>query len=215
MTAGRTEPPVAGPPQRLPRAAEAALPVRHAAGFTLIELVAATALSAVLLTTVLAVVRTVNRPDPAGAAPDDAPLARQLRWDLANAVVLRTDAGGLTLAGHGSLDPDTLEPTGRPVVVTYSVRPAGGRNWLVREQASLDRLAEGGPWAELAAADVAGLTVDAPPTAADRAAATQPADDDPTPLAFQRLAGVRPVPPRVRVTVRFAGRPSCEVVAFR
>ena len=123
----------------------------------------------------------------------------------------------MTLGGYGSLDPATLEPTHLPVVVTYTLRPAGERLWLVREQSSLDTLAEGGTWDELACGDVAAITIDAPPTAADRAAATQPSDEDPTPLAFQRLAGVRPMPPRVRVTVRLAttGRPSVDVVAYR
>ena len=187
--------------------------------FTLIELVAATALSAVLLTVVLSVVRTVNRPPaPTGATTDTAaPLSRQLRWDLANAVVLRTDSRGLTLGGYGSLDPATLEPTHLPVVVTYTLRPAGGRLWLVREQSSLDARAEGGTADELVCGGVATFGVDAPPTAADRAAATQPAIEDPTPVEFQQLAGVRPVPPRVRLTVTFAtaGRPAVEVVAFR
>jgi prepilin-type N-terminal cleavage/methylation domain-containing protein len=204
------------------RAGAAAFAKPQAAGrraFTLIELVAATALSAVLLTVVLSVVRTVNRPQPTSDATTElaAPLSRQLQWDLANAVVLRTDARGLTLGGYGSLDPATLEPTHVPVVVTYTLRPAGDRLWLVREQSSLDALAEGGTWDELACGDVAAFTVDAPPTAADRAAATQPAEDDPTPLSFQRLAGVRPVPPRVRLTITLAttGHPSVEVVAYR
>ena len=187
--------------------------------FTLVELVAATALSAVLLTVVLSVVRTVNRPVAAtDPATDTAgPLARQLRWDLTNAVVLRTDDRGLTLAGYGSLDPVTREPTHQPVVVTYTLRPATDQLWLVREQTSLDARAEGGTITDLVCGDVARFTVDAPPSAADRAAATRPAEEDPTPLPFQRLAHVRPVPSRVRLTVTFANaaRPAVEGVAFR
>ena len=188
-----------------------------ARGFTLVEVVAATALSAVLLTVVLAVVRTVHR--PAGGTADDAvslavPLADQLRWDVANAIVMRAGDRGLTLVGYGSLDPATLAPTREPTAVTYAVRTVGGRAWLVREQSALDARAEGGTWSELVAADVAGLTVDAPASAADASAATRPAAEDPTPLAF-RLAGVRPVPPRVRFTVRFADRSAVEAEAWR
>ena len=144
-------------------------------------------------------------------------LAAQLRWDLANAVVLRTGRGGLTLAGYGSLDPDTMEPTRRPTQITYALQTVGDRVWLVRRQQALDARAEGGTSAELVCGDVAAFTVDAPPTAADVAAATRPADEDPTPLAFAALAAARPVPPRVRVSVTFAtpGRPVVDVVAYR
>ncbi len=186
--------------------------------FTLVELVAATALSALLLTAVLSVVRTLNRrPPPDGYLDVAAPLAAQLRWDVANAVVLRTGPAGLTLAGYGSLDPDTMEPTREPTQVTYALQTVGERTWLVRRQQALDARAEGGTSAELVCGDVTALTVDAPPTAADREAATRPADEDPTPLAFAALAGAWPVPPRVRVAVTFAtpGRPVVDVVAYR
>jgi prepilin-type N-terminal cleavage/methylation domain-containing protein len=186
---------------------------RRRRGFTLVELVAATALSAVLLTVALGVLRTVNRPAKAAEADGGGPLAQQLRWDLANAVVLRTDSGGLTLAGYGSLDPTTMEPTHLPAMVTYALRESAGATWLVRQQQMLD--GRGDAWVELAAGGVAGFTVDAPVTAADRAASTRPAQEDPTPLPFQRLAGVRPVPPRVRVTVTFTAGPAVDVVAIR
>ena len=75
--------------------------------------------------------------------------------------------------------PATLEPTHTPTLVTYALRPVGDRLWLVRQQSPLDTLAEGGTSADLAAGGVARFTVDAPPTAADRAAATQPADAGP------------------------------------
>ena len=184
-------------------------------GFTLVELVAATALSALLLVVVLSVVRSIRPGVAAGPAADVAgPLARQLRWDLANAVVMRTDDRGLTLAGYGSLDPATLAATGTAAVVVYTLRPAGGRLWVVREQAGLGGRDDAG-WSELVCGGVARLTVDAPPTAADLAAATRPADEDPTPLPFARLAGVRPVPRRARVSVTFAGGGTVDVEAFR
>ena len=182
-------------------------------GFTLLELVAATALSAVLLTVVLAVIRTANRATP--AADDALPLADQLRWDLSNAVVIGADSHGLTVAGYGSLDPATLAATRGPAVVTYALRSAGDHVWLVREQSELSARSSATAWAELAAADVTGLTVDAPIKPADQSAATRPSAEDPTPLPFQHLAGLYPVPPRVRVTVRFANRPPVDVEAFR
>ena len=191
----------------------------HSRAFTLVELVAATALSAILLTVALSVVRTVNRAPLAGDAATDTagPVARQLQWDLSNAVVLRTDDRGLTLAGYGSLDPATQDPTRQPVLIAYTLRPAAGQLWLTREQTSLDARTEGSTTTELLCGDVARLTVDAPPSVADVAAATRPADEDPTPLAFQRLAHVRPVPSRTTLTVTFAtpGRPAVQVVAYK
>jgi prepilin-type N-terminal cleavage/methylation domain-containing protein len=111
--------------------------------FTLVELLAATALAAMLLAAGFRVVGSLGRARAALARQD---LARSyaaeavdlLRWDLANARYMKSVPGDLTLTGYGGLDPDSLAPRHRPVTVRYHLAAAAGRNWLVREQADLD-----------------------------------------------------------------------------
>jgi prepilin-type N-terminal cleavage/methylation domain-containing protein len=123
-------------------------------GFTLVEMLLAAVLTAVLLGGVMSVAaalardarRTATRTD--SAAVDVA--FDLIRWDLTNAST-PTD-GGLTFTGHGALDRDTLRATGRRARVTYRVRPGAG---LVREQRYLDDPVRPEPWAELVLAGAA------------------------------------------------------------
>jgi prepilin-type N-terminal cleavage/methylation domain-containing protein len=108
-------------------------------GFTLVEMLAATALSAVLLVTMLAVIASLGRERRAAAATNRAEVppgvVELIRWDLVNARELNGEAGRVTLSGYGALDPDALAPLGhRPIEVVYEVRRAAGRSWLVRRQ---------------------------------------------------------------------------------
>ena len=128
-------------------------------GFTLVELVAATGLAALLMVAAVQVLRNLG---PPGAGPGDrgrASVVRAadlLRWDLSQAVQMREDGDGLRLVGFGAIDPATRVPTHRPVAVRYVLRPAGDARWLVREQHGLD----GGDdlnWIEPIAADALAL----------------------------------------------------------
>ena len=175
----------------------------RATGFTLVELLAATALSLLLVLACLAVLRSIRR---AAAVANDlgadwtAAVGGRLRWDLANAVVVRQDARGLLLGGYGSRDGSTGEPTHRPVVVTYSVQTIGGRRWLVRDQAGLDPLAHDRGTTDLVAGDVGSFAVTMPPEQ------PTPADaDDPTPLVFRQLPGFRRLPDGLRLRLTAEG----------
>lgn len=138
--------------------------------FTLIEMLLAVVLSAMLIAALLVVlggvardrriIRTIN-----SAQGHDA-LLTQLRWDLANArTMTQSDDGlSLTLVGHGAIDRRTLTPTGRLVSVTYRYTP-GHSGALIREQECLDDPAQPQRWQETVAWDVTALS--ATPAGAD------------------------------------------------
>ena len=118
--------------------------------FTLIEMLVAAALTAVLLAGVLSVSAALARDArrtsarATDAAGTDAAF-ELIRWDLLNAQTIASD-GPLTLTGHGGLSRDTMRPTGRLARVTYSIRRGVG---LVREQRYLDDQVRPEPWSEL------------------------------------------------------------------
>ncbi len=137
---------------------------RQGVAFTLVEMLVATVLSAVLMGAVLAAlagvardrrtVRSLNRPT-ATAALD------LLEWDLANADTADTDAVAagtadvLTLVGNDGIDRRSLAPDGRRVRVVY--RAAGPVLW--RRQEYLDDPARPDPWQERVAGDFRSLTL--------------------------------------------------------
>lgn len=184
--------------------------------FTLIEMLAATALAGLLTLAALAVMRSVQHPFEAKRVDRHAPpmddVLALLRWDLGQAVSLRQDSSGLLLAGFGSLDPATLEPTQRPVAVRYRFRRVNGVNWLLRDQQPLD----GGPSAEsqLVAAGLTGIEL----TAVER---PLPLEEEPTvntaadgASLFRALHGMSPVPDCVQVQLISAGRPTVQAIVF-
>jgi hypothetical protein len=128
--------------------------------FTAVELLAATALTAVLMVTLLHVIGSIGRGREAmrrrdAGEPVRTELLDALRWDLANARSASFGASGLSLVGHGSLDRDTLAPLHVPVTVSYRVLRLAGRSWLVREQAPAgNEQGAGGAWIELLCPDV-------------------------------------------------------------
>ena len=140
-------------------------------GFTLIEMLVAGVLTAVLLAGVLSVSaalardarRTSSRAASSGATDAAFDL---IRWDLANAST--TSFGrAITFTGHGGLARETLKPTGRLTRVTYTIRRGAG---LVREQTYLDDAVRPQPWSELVL--VGATEVDVLPAAPANGAAT-------------------------------------------
>ncbi len=189
------------------------------AGFTLLELLAASALAALLMIAALQVVRSVGRrPDsePAANKPRSDLLAL-VRWDLSQALVLRQDHGSCLLAGYGSLDAATLQSTGRPVMVSYRIKLVGSRRCLYRDQTSLDDLAGRVGWSELVAWDVDQFELTAvrrprEPTMSERLNAKlggQPPGPRrtgrPIPEYFASLVVTDDAPEAVDLSVHFAG----------
>src|SRR5437762_1519029 len=99
-------------------------------GFTLIEMLLATVLAALLMGGVLAVAAGLSRDRrrmEAHTAAEHSPLAADLlRRDLANAVALLNSsvgasAGDIEMLGYSGIDPVTLRPNGRLVRVVYHI----------------------------------------------------------------------------------------------
>ena len=154
--------------------------------FSILELLAATALAALMMLAFLHVIGSVGRTRAAmarrgGDEAWKADLLETLRRDLVNATGIRYDGGRVTLTGHAALDRATLAPGHEPVAVTYGVRSVGGRGWLFRRQAPRDGFSAGPAWEELVCPDVTGFSL-RPATTLQAAALTAKGPDEPQPL---------------------------------
>jgi hypothetical protein len=120
--------------------------VSNVRAFTLLELLLATALTALLMIGVLAVVADLGAPEAAAGPVPGREEARAfeacldlLHEDLTHAVAVNASkANELTLVGYASLDGCGRERTHRPVRVRYTLEQIDGRSWLVRRQDALD-----------------------------------------------------------------------------
>ncbi|MGB0766888.1 MAG: prepilin-type N-terminal cleavage/methylation domain-containing protein [Phycisphaeraceae bacterium] len=159
--------------------------MRSDRGFTLIEMLLATLLTAVLMVGVLAVIARVAEPIAAPVpgpslatdARDADALVRLLQDDLSQALTLDTDgeANGWSFMSYGGFDALTNERTHRPTRIAYRVASIGERSWLVRDQTTLDGEAAMAPRCELVAADVSMVSLEPPDDAAILLAANRAA----------------------------------------
>jgi prepilin-type N-terminal cleavage/methylation domain-containing protein len=133
--------------------------------FTLIELLLATTLSAILMGAVLIVSASLARDARRiNARPVVSPLGGCvdiLRRDLVNArsITRRDDGRSLILIGHGGISPRTRESTGRLARVSYTVIATDDARTpaLVRRQEYLDDPVDRQPWQELLATGVTAI----------------------------------------------------------
>jgi hypothetical protein len=132
--------------------------------FTILELLAATALTALLMAAVLHVVgaigasrATLARHSDAGAWRSD--LLDLVRRDMTNASKVTFRADGMTLTGRAALEAGTLELRHEPVTVVYGLSVIDGRAWLVRRQSPREGLSHAPAWAELVCPNVTGFVV--------------------------------------------------------
>ncbi len=131
-------------------------------GFTAMELLAACALTALLMVVVLSILGSMaaqrgallRRP---AKAPWVGQLADQLRWDFANSRRLRWQRGKLILVGYGGRDFTNDAVTHRPTRVEYAVKSVGTRSWLTRRETQLDSRSNVNSRTELACAGVSRL----------------------------------------------------------
>ena len=111
-------------------------PTSARVGFTLLEMLAASVLTALLMAAVLLSLRgsLLTASEVARSRQTASPelLREQLRRDLGNALTGSLGTGRITLWGPIATDARTRQPTLRPALVFYAV--AGGR--LVREEQS-------------------------------------------------------------------------------
>jgi prepilin-type N-terminal cleavage/methylation domain-containing protein len=183
-------------------------------GFTLVEMLLATTLAAILmggvLTATAALARDRRRMEARTAIDPSAGVMDLIRRDLANgaAIVGATDSNGFELVGFGGIDAKTFAGNQRLVRIRYRVVRSGkGPGVLVREQSYLDDAIRPDRWNEVVAAGV------------NKVLLTAVSDDsDPVHLGddvAERLRGAsgsgasvaaRRMPSRVRVRIEFADR---------
>ena len=193
-------------------------------GFTLIELVAATALTAVLAITAMYVIASLRqRPQADSSLSTPSAWTEQLRdrvrWDLTQAVALRLDPAGMVMAGYGSIDAVTREPTHRPVTVSYSLKSLAGHSWLIREQTDLNILSAAGSSTEWLLVNVSRFEITPLPPRVIADAVRDPVEDKKEaviPLPFARLQTLDKVPRAVRLMVECEGgsAPVVDTVLF-
>ncbi|MDB5324093.1 MAG: hypothetical protein JWN40_5724 [Phycisphaerales bacterium] len=134
--------------------------------FTLVELLAANVLAALLIVAILTIIGALGRDRRAHAALDhdrttqttNDNLRRLIQWDFSNATRWRLVDGAYFFQSHGSLDPQTLVPTTLPVTVRYELNESAGKRWLTRSQTPRDKTADGA-WSAPLCADVADLAL--------------------------------------------------------
>lgn len=125
-------------------------------GFTLLEMLLATALAAMLVVGVMGVVTNITRANYASSSGEDGgrpkqghleedPAASIARWsvmladEVAHAVAMEPgDGEGFALVTYGALTDADRGRAYRPVVVRYAIREVGGARWLVRLQGLLN-----------------------------------------------------------------------------
>ena len=134
-------------------------------GFTLIELMLASVLCAILMGGVLAVLggtaRDRKRLGAVEAMTDSRAVADLIGRDLTAADMFSSSVDGRTLVmvGHGAIDHRTLTATHRFVRVTYRVVGREPNVHLIRRQESLDDAAHREDWQGLVAAGVSSIGV--------------------------------------------------------
>lgn len=133
--------------------------------FTLLELLLANVLIAILLGALLFVVSSLGRQQRKMLNDDSTdPILNLLRRDLANSQSIRPlkNQSGFILTGHASLDPKSLVPTDRRARVIYQIRRKANTLCLIREQTYLDDPIKPNRFEQLLATNITALSITAP-----------------------------------------------------
>jgi prepilin-type N-terminal cleavage/methylation domain-containing protein len=185
-------------------------------GFTLVEMLLATTLAAILmggvLTATVALARDRRRMEARTMVDASSGVMEMIRRDLANgaAFVGARDANGFEMVAFGGIDGKTFVGNQRLVRVTYRVVRSAKRDAagvLVRGQAYLDDAIRPDRWNEVVAAGVKRVVITA---VSDDGDAVRLGDE-----VAERLSGAtgrggvvpaHRVPSRVRVRIEFVDR---------
>ncbi|MDB5324246.1 MAG: hypothetical protein JWN40_5877 [Phycisphaerales bacterium] len=187
---------------------------RMRGGFTLIEMLLATTLAAILmggvLTATAALARDRRRMESRTAIDSSTGVMEMIRRDLANgaAIVGATHQSEFELVSFGGIDAKTFAANQRLAQVRYRVARSGtSAGVLLREQTYLDDAIRPDRWSEVVAAGVKKVTLT---VVSDDADPVHLGDD-----VAERLRGAngsgaivaaRRVPSRVRVRIEFLNR---------
>jgi type II secretory pathway component PulJ len=131
--------------------------------FTAIELVAATALSTLLMVALMMVTASIGRSQAAFEVQErdkgwSEAAVRLIHQDLLNATAVHPEQNRLVLEGHCGLD-EQMERVHLPVMVVYELNEIGDRKWLVRRQTPRQADEHAAELMELVLADVEGFEV--------------------------------------------------------
>ena len=156
------------------------------AGFTLIEMLVAGAIAALLVGGMALMLGGLGRDRARLHARSDAGHAEQtlelIRRDLTNATSVLAQPNLVTIEGFGGIDRSAMVCTNRAARIVYRVRRDGTRSALVREQRFLDDPVRTEPWAEVVASGATRLTITSDATPDPPALAVEP-DEMPTATA--------------------------------
>lgn len=117
-------------------------------GLTAIELLAASALAALMTVAVSGILGAMalqrrELPTSQTSAAWQRRLAEQVRWDFSNARQFRCNGEELMLSGFGAREFGftSRRPTHRPAQISYRIKKIGERHWLIRRETHLDERA--------------------------------------------------------------------------
>lgn len=206
-------------------------------GFTLVEVLLATVIAAMLAAVALSLTGSLIRTQRAWSAataedlgerpianssakgqglaraegPSESAMLSILRRDLMHAQDVRSAPNRFEITGYSAFSPNTLDATHQPARVVYRIAQADTRYWLVREQRLIQRdgtLSE--PWVEPLVRGVASFEVAIPVnkrTVATGSGNPRPQDEP--------LAGAVPEQVVVRIGWTFAKAPLDKVLDVR
>lgn len=183
-------------------------PLKKQLGMTLLELVAATLLAAMLCVAVLGMTADCARRQQQivselPARPWLAPLSEQIRWDILQARSFRLRADSLELHGFGSRDFSTAVAYHGPAVITYQVVTDGNVRWLLRKELHVDDLSNQYFRAEFVCGDIGSIKLCSLAGRPDVAQLNSgPLSGQLEQAVEQDLPGEGPLPERVVVTIR-------------
>jgi hypothetical protein len=173
--------------------------------FTLLELLLACAATTLLMGGVLLLVAHLSRdvlrmrsqPTPAERAR---PVIELFRRDLAAARSFQQEEDGrhLTVIGYSGIDPTSGEPNARPVRAEYELRRDVRRSVLLRRQRYLDDPRDVDVHSEVVCLGVSSLRLWPVPEKSDESPDASASGAE----AFAKPT--EPVPPRLRVSIRWA-----------
>ena len=191
------------------------------AGFTLVEMMLATVLAAMLIGGVMTVAsglsRDRRRMDEKMSVQRPTVLVELLRKDFVNssAVIWSSDGDTIVMVGHGGLDAKLLTPTGRLSLITYRMTGRGPAASLIREQRYLDDPVRPGIWREVVSVGVRDFAIGPRSNDADAVALGEDVAGRISPAALGRGVRVTRVPSRVRLRIDSDGRAVDEEVVVR
>ncbi|WP_010583130.1 hypothetical protein [Schlesneria paludicola] len=142
------------------------MPARcHRLGLTLVELLAATVLSTLLMAAVLGLLTSVSKAQSVALRAHGIPdpwqqrLDEVLRWDLQNSRSIRTTEAGIELAGFAGRDLSTRMPIHCPCLVEYFIVATGDRTHLFRRESHVESLNIDNSYSDLVCLDVSKITI--------------------------------------------------------